>query len=117
MAPSSLLLALYCAARERPPGSFEERAFALLREPLRFDSAIWGLGLLRKDGSVLPHHVNLNEQPREAVEEWAQLNVADPVASAVMAQPGVPIRFHAPTLFRRWTKPLYKDFPSGQDQD
>ncbi len=110
MVPSPLLLALYGAAREHPPGSFEKRAFALLRGPLSFDSAIWGLGLLRKDGSVAPHHVNLNEQPWEAVEEWAQLNVADPVANAVMTQPGVPIRFHAPTLFGAKTSSAMREY-------
>ncbi len=42
----------------------------------------------------------MHEQPKESVEEWAKINVADPVAAACMARPGMPIAFHAPTLFQ-----------------
>lgn len=99
MVNSELLLNLYRAAREQPPGAFEEYAIGALKKLLGFDSAIWGTGLLRPNGSVAPHIVHLHEQPHEALREWAILNVADPVAAAIMKLPGIPIRFHAPTLF------------------
>lgn len=55
--------------------------------------------MVRDDGGIAPHVVHLHEQPRESLQEWAKLNVADPVAAKCMSQPGVPVRFHAPTLF------------------
>lgn len=99
MTDSALLLDLYRAARELGTGEFEEAAIAWVKRLLRFDSAIWGTGLMRADGGVVPHVVHLHEQPRESLQEWARLNAADPVAVACMAQPGRPIIFHAPTLF------------------
>ncbi|MEJ8860012.1 LuxR C-terminal-related transcriptional regulator [Variovorax robiniae] len=99
MERSLLLLKLYRAAREMESGAFEENAIGALKNLLVFDSAIWGSGLLRPNGSVAPHIVHLHRQPQEAVQEWAKLNVADPVAAAIMERLGVPIRFHAPTLF------------------
>jgi len=100
MTDSALLLEIYRAARERETGEFEEFAIAAIKRRLfKFDSAIWGTGQMRADGGVTPHVVHLHEQPRESLQAWAALNVSDPVAKMCMAQPGLPIRFHAPTLF------------------
>lgn len=96
---SALLLDLYHAARELPTGAFEERAIGMLKRLLRFESAVWGSGVLRQDGGVVPNVVHMHEQPLESVQEWASINAADPVAVACMSRPGQPIAFHAPTLF------------------
>ena len=56
---------------------------------------------MRGDGGVTPHVVHLPRQPRAAIQEWASINVKDPVAAAWMAKPGTALRFHAPTLSAR----------------
>jgi DNA-binding CsgD family transcriptional regulator len=99
MSDHAVLLSLYQAAREESPGAFEKKAIGLLGESLRFDSAIWGAGRLKSSGAVTPHVVHLHEQPEEALAAWTKLNANDPVAALVMRTPGIPVRFHAPTLF------------------
>ena len=101
METSELLLDLYRAAREEPEGVFEEHALTILKQALGFESAIWGNGRLHADGHLTPHVVHLHRQPREALQEWARINVKDPVAALCSTNPGSAFRFHAPTLFAK----------------
>lgn len=97
-AAGDLLLMLYCAARELPIEQFQEFALLLVKPVLQFGSAIWGAGTLLEAG-VTVHLAHLHEIPMEHLVEWETLNPQDRVIPAVLAAPGMPKIFHAPTLF------------------
>jgi len=96
---SALLLGLYQAAHEECDGGFQERMLGVLKQAVGFDSAIWGNGLLHRDGRLVPHVMHLHRQPCEALQEWARINVKDPVIAACVPNPWSVFSFHAPTLF------------------
>jgi DNA-binding CsgD family transcriptional regulator len=93
-----LLLQLYRGARTLHVDAFQEHAVRLVKPLLRFDLAMWGAGRLTEPG-IAVHTLFLHEIPGEHVAEWQSLNTQDKVIPLVVARPGTPLTFHAPTLF------------------
>ena len=106
---SSVVLALYRAAREVPAEQFQDAALRLLKPILGFDSSMWGTGTLSAAGMAV-HSIHLSEQPSEMVSEWQQVSSEDTVAYACASRPGWVMNAHMPTLFRDRAKRAMRDY-------
>jgi DNA-binding CsgD family transcriptional regulator len=106
---STILLAIYRAARELPADQFQDAALRLLKPILSFDSSMWGSGTLSASGMAV-HSIHLFEQPPEMVSEWAHVNSEDTVAYACARRPGWVMNAHMPTLFHDRTKRAMRDY-------
>lgn len=106
---STVLLAIYRAAREMPADQFQDSALRLLKPIFGFDSSMWGSGTLSASGMAV-HSIHLFEQPPEMVSEWVHINSEDTVAYACARNPGWVMNAHMPTLFRDRTKRAMRDY-------
>jgi DNA-binding CsgD family transcriptional regulator len=102
-------LAVYRAARERSIDEFQECAIGLIKPLLGFHAAFWGTGRLGNPGLAV-HAAHLHEVSPAAMAEWQALNPQDKVIPTVVANPGVPQVFHAPTLFKHRHEAPMREF-------
>ena len=105
----TVLLLLYRAARELPPHEFQQRAFALIKPLLGFQSGIWGEGTVLKPGLQV-HRAHLYEVDPESLTVWKQINREDKVIPIASASPFMAHQFHAPTLFAAPEDKVMRDY-------
>lgn len=106
---STVLLAIYSAAREMPADQFQDAVLRILRPILGFDSSMWGSGTLSASGMDV-HSIHLLDQAPEMVSEWVHVSGEDTVAYACARRPGWVMNAHMPTLFRNRTKRAMRDY-------
>ena len=106
---SSLLLALYRAAREMPAAEFQDAALLLLKPVLAFDSSIWGSGAL-SDAGLAVHAIHLHEQPADLIDEWQRVSHQDTAAYECATRPGWVMNVHIPELYRDEHKAAIRDY-------
>ena len=106
---STLLLAIYGAARDLPAAQFQDAVLRLLQPVLAFDSSMWGSGTLSASGMDV-HSIHLLDQAPEMVSEWVNVSSEDTVAYACARRPGWVMNAHMPTLFRDRTKRAMRDY-------
>lgn len=82
-----LLLKVYRAARELPVGEFQDATLGLLRERLRFNSAVWAQGQNLPKG-VAVHSAHLYNEPLEMILDWQRINDRDLVVERVTRNAG-----------------------------
>ena len=111
---ADLLLALYRDAMTLPTVAFQDRAIQRLRDPLRFQSAIWGQGYLagtgQGTGRLVPLQVHTHEIDPAGFERWKAINRADKVIPIVLGAPGQTHGFHAPSLFGARNDAVMRDY-------
>jgi DNA-binding CsgD family transcriptional regulator len=106
---SNLLLEIYHAARTLPPDEFPDAVMAMLRASLNFDSA----RLLCTDltsGSVVVQGSIMYNIPTDNALDWENIQRQDLVLPHVLANPGVPLSFHSPTLFAGAPHAIMRDY-------
>jgi DNA-binding CsgD family transcriptional regulator len=69
---------------------FQERALAEVGRLIAFDSAIWGAGVATATGPVV-HTMHLHHQPPEMMASWEAIKHLDPIAAAMLQQPGTTV--------------------------
>ncbi len=74
---NELLLRLYRLAREADAPAFKERAFALIKEYLPFESGLWGAMTVFSPDRTHVHWVFLDHQPMEMIENWQKYSAHD----------------------------------------
>lgn len=85
---SELLLRLYRLAREVDAPAFKERAFALIKEYLPFESGLWGAMTVFAPDRTQVHWVFLDHQPMEMIENWQKYSARDPSHAEAVAADG-----------------------------
>lgn len=106
---SSLILKIYRTARTLPPDEFQHAVMAILRAALDFDSA----RLLCADlssGTAVVHGSIMFNIPTNNALDWENIQRQDLVLPRVLANPGVPLSFHSPTLFAGAPHAIMRDY-------
>jgi DNA-binding CsgD family transcriptional regulator len=85
---SELLLRLYRLAREVDAPVFKERAFALIKEYLPFESGLWGAMTVFAPDRTHVHWVFLDHQSMEMIENWQKYSARDPSHAEAVAADG-----------------------------
>jgi len=86
-------------ARELPAGEFQDEIVRQLRPLFRFDSSMWGSGMISGDRLIV-HSIHLHNQPAEMIENWETVNHEDTVSHVASSHLGRVVNVHAPSLFR-----------------
>lgn len=104
-----LLLEIYRAARTLPPDEFPGALMAMLRAAFKFDSA----RLLSADlssGTAVVQGCIMYNIPTDNALDWESIQRQDLVLPYVLANPGVPLSFHAPVLFAAAPHAIMRDY-------
>ena len=108
---NDLLLKVYRAAGELPVGEFQDAALGLVRERLRFNSAVWAQGQNLQKG-VAVHSAHLYNEPLEMILDWQRINDRDLVVEKVTRNVGHAQNINARTLYPGREHSVMREFSS-----
>lgn len=111
---SSLLLAMYRAARSMPVAEFPEFALGLWRSHIGFDSARL-LSVQFDGGATLIRSCVAHNVAGDHLLDWAAINRKDLVLTAIREQPSRPVSFHVATLFAAREYAIVRDYAARYD--
>jgi DNA-binding CsgD family transcriptional regulator len=108
---NDLVLKVYRAARELPVGEFQDAALGLVRERLRFNSAVWAQGQNLQKG-VAVHSAHLYNEPLEMILDWQRINDLDLVVEKVTRNVGHAQNVNARALYPGRQHSVMREFSS-----
>ena len=111
---SSLMLAMYRAARTMPVAEFPEFALGLWRSYIGFDSARL-LSVEFDGGATLIRSCTAHNVAGDHLLDWAAINRKDLVLAAIREQPSRPVSFHVATLFAAREYSIVRDYAERYD--
>ncbi|QJE02834.1 response regulator transcription factor [Massilia forsythiae] len=106
---SSLLLNIYQAARNLTPDEFNVAIMAMLRTKLDFDAARL-LGADISNGEVVVQSSIMYNIPTNNALDWESIQRRDLVLPYALANLGIPVSFHCPTLFAERQHAIMRDY-------